>query len=46
MRLLLQAFLTRLCVLEGQLTALDAEGKSDLAVEHAIVCLSLNRLIC
>ncbi|KAG7527780.1 hypothetical protein FFLO_06603 [Filobasidium floriforme] len=25
MRLLLQAFLTRLCVLEGQLTALDAE---------------------
>jgi hypothetical protein len=46
MRLLLQAFLTRLCVLEGQLTALDAEGKSDLAVDHAIVCLNLKCLIC
>jgi hypothetical protein len=46
MRLLLQAFLTRLCVLEGQLTALDAEGKSDLAVDDAIVCLDLKCLIC
>jgi hypothetical protein len=44
MRLLLQAFLTRLCVLEGQLTALDAEGKSDLAVDHAIVCLPTSQL--
>ena len=29
MRLLLQAFLTRLCVLEGQLMMLDPEGEYD-----------------